>query len=489
MRLDQGGSRIDRSRTVHFRFDDREYEGFAGDTIASALLANNVRIVGRGIYTGRPRGVFTAGSEEPNALVEVRWPNGTSEPSLRATVVEIADGLEAWSLVGRGRLAGEDRGRFDRKYVHVETLVIGGGDAGRAAAARGDGRVLLVDEGPVAEPIVGVDVLTRATALGIYDHGFVLIAERRPGHRTEGRLWHVRTRRIVLATGALERPIPFPQNDRPGVMLASAAAAYVERYGVLPARRFSLATTNDSGTESAAMLLTAGAVMEDVFDLRQGDRVDGRRASLLLVAGGWNPNLALWSQARGGLRFDDRIGAYVPDGTLKSVEVVGSATGEGLPDCPAPTWEGVGDERFTFVDLERDSTVADIRRHWEPASGRSSTSSATRRSGRAATRARPAASWPARSRPHSSARSRARSACPPTGRRTCPCRSRSSPGGIGANSTTRFGRRRSRRGTSSTARCSRTSGSGNGRATSRGTGRRWTTPCCASARRLAVPWR
>ena len=361
MRLEAGGSRIDRSRTVRFRFDDREYEGFAGDTIASALLANNVRIVGRGIYTGRPRGVFTAGSEEPNALVEVRWPNGTSEPSLRATVVEIADGLEAWSLVGRGRLAGEDRGRFDRKYVHVETLVIGGGDAGRAAAARGDGRVLLVDEGPVAEPIDGVDVLTRATALGIYDHGFVVVAERRPGHRTEGRLWHVRARRIVLATGALERPIPFPGNDRPGVMLASAAAAYVERYGVLPARQFSLAMTNDSGTESAAMLLAAGAVMEDVFDLRQGDPVDGSEASLLLVAGGWNPNLALWSQARGALRFEERIGAYVPDGTLRNVEVLGSATGEGLPDCAAPTWDGVGDENVTFVDLERDSTVADIR--------------------------------------------------------------------------------------------------------------------------------
>jgi sarcosine oxidase, subunit alpha len=361
MRLEAGGSRIDRSRTVRFRFDDREYEGFAGDTIASALLANDVRTVGRGIYTGRPRGVFTAGPEEPNAIVQVRWPNGTSEPSLRATVVEIADGLEAWSLAGRGRLEGEDRGRFDRKYIHVETLVVGGGSAGRAAASNADGRVLVVDEGPIVDPIDGVAVLARATALGIYDHGYVLVAERRPGHRTEGRLWHVRARRIVLATGALERPIAFPGNDRPSVMLASAAAAYVERYGVLPARRFSLATTNDSGIESAAVLLAAGAVMEGVFDLRRGDRVDGTNARLLLVSGGWNPNLALWSQARGALRFDERIGAYVPDGTLQDVEVVGTATGEGLPDCPAPAWDGGGDEKTTFVDLERDATVADIR--------------------------------------------------------------------------------------------------------------------------------
>ena len=133
MRLERGGTRIDRSRTVHFTFNDRDYEGFAGDTIASALLASNVRNVGRGIYSGRPRGVFTAGAEEPNAIVQVRWPNGISEPSLRATVVEIEDGMEAWSLAGRGRLDGEDRGRFDKKYVHVDILVIGAGPAGRRA--------------------------------------------------------------------------------------------------------------------------------------------------------------------------------------------------------------------------------------------------------------------------------------------------------------------------------------------------------------------
>ena len=363
MRLAEGGSLIDRSRKVKFRFDYLDYEGFAGDTIASALLANDVRVVGRGIYTGRPRGVFSAGPEEPNALVQVRWPSGVSEPSLRATVVEIANGLEAWSLAGRGRLEGEDRGRFDRKYVHVETLVVGGGMAGRmAAAAKQDGRVLLVDEGPVIEPIEGVQVLARATALGIYDRGYVLAAERRPGHLTEGRLWHIRAGRIVLATGALERPIPFPDNDRPGIMLASAAAAYVERYGVLARVRFALATTSDSGIESASVLQAAGAELLKVVDLRRGDSIDDTEADLLLVSGGWNPNLALWSQAGGRLRFDGRIGGYVPDGELQNVEVVGTATGEGLPDSTAPTWDGTGDEDTTFVDLERDATVADLRR-------------------------------------------------------------------------------------------------------------------------------
>ena len=112
----------------------------------------------------------------------------------------------------------------------------------------------------------------RATALGIYDHGYVLVAERRPGHRTEGRLWHIRADRIVLATGAIERPIPFPDNDRPGIMLASAATAYLERYGVLPGRRFALATTNDSGIESASLLKDAGAELVELFDLRRGRR-------------------------------------------------------------------------------------------------------------------------------------------------------------------------------------------------------------------------
>ena len=196
--------------------------------------------------------------------------------------------------------------------------------------------MLLVDEGRGIEPIEGVQVLPRATALGIYDHGYVLVAERRPEHRTEGRLWHIRAERIVLATGALERPIPFSGNDRPGVMLASAAAAYVERFGVLPARSFALATTNDSGYASASVLQAAGAELVKVVDLRRGERVDGSEAELLLVSGGWNPNLALWCQAGGGLRFDDRIGAYVPDGELRNVEVVGTATGDGLPDSFAP---------------------------------------------------------------------------------------------------------------------------------------------------------
>jgi sarcosine oxidase subunit alpha len=375
VRLPNAGSRIDRSRHVRFTFDGREIDGFAGDTIASALLANDVRIVGRGIYTGRPRGVFTAGSEEPNAVVQVEWPDGASEPMLRATVVEVEEGMRVRSLAGRGRLeTTDDPGRFDKRYRHVEVLVVGAGEAGRraareAAAAEPGDRVLLVDERPLIEPIDGVEALPGSTATGIHDHGFVVVAQGR-------RLHHVRARRIVLATGALERPIVFADNDRPGVMLASAARAYAERYGVLVGRRAVVFTTNDS------VEVPDGIEVVELVDARRGGRVtgteadadgvlagvlvDGRpvKADLLLVSGGWNPNVALWSQARGTLRYDDELNAYVPDRAFGRVEIAGSAAGTGLPRS-APIWlvepDG-GDGASHFVDLERDATLADLRR-------------------------------------------------------------------------------------------------------------------------------
>ena len=349
--------------------------------------------------------------------------------------------------------------------------------------------MLLVDEGPVIEPIEGVQVLARATALGIYDHGYVLVAERRPGHRTEGRLWHIRAGRIVLATGAIERPIPFPDNDRPGIMLASAAAAYVERYGVLPGRRFALATTNDSGIESAVGAPGCGGGARQGLSTCVGATAStARAADLLLVSGGWNPNLALWSQAGGRLRFDDRIGAYVPDGELRNVEVVGTATGDGLPDSAAPTWDGTGDEDTTFVDLERDATVADIRRAL--GAGLTSIEHVKRYTtiGTGSDQGKTGGVLASAVAARSSARSPAPSASRRTARRTCRSRSRNWPAGIAAPSTTRSGPRRSTPGTSSTGPCSRTSASGSGRATSRATASRWTTPCCASERQLAVPW-
>ena len=409
-RLPDGGTGIDRGDPRTFDFEGTVVSGFAGDTVASALLANGIDVVGRSIYHDRPRGIFSAGPEEPNALVQVRWASGISEPMLPATTIPIEDVLEVRSLAGRGRLEpsepGTDTGRFDARYAHCEVLVIGAGASGRRAASNArtadpGARVLLIDSDPAA---AGDEVRPGMTALGIYDHGYVTAVERCPTPATEGRLWHIRAGRIVIATGATERPIVFADDDRPGVMLAGAAATYVERYGVRPGERVVIFTNNATTDAVIATLRGAGTDVVAIVDARRGDlivgttgddagrltgvritRAHGRpdagadgddpetiEADLLLVSGGWNPNLALWAHARGTLRFDERIAAFVPDraGPHGRIEVVGAAAGEveGLGDI-GPTWVvpppgPVTDDAWAshYVDLGRDSTVQDLQR-------------------------------------------------------------------------------------------------------------------------------
>jgi sarcosine oxidase subunit alpha len=361
-RLPEGGSWIDRSRPLTFRFDGMEYEGFEGDTLASALLANGVIGGFRSPILGRPRGVMTAGPEEPNAFVEVSEP--WFDPIVAATMVELVEGLVAEPRAGVGRLPAADvpTGRAEHRHVHVETLVVGGGASGReaavAAASRGD-RVLLVDERHrVDDPPEGVRVLPRTTALGVYDDGYVVAHERSP---ELDRLWHVRAGRVVLATGAIERPIAFAENDRPGVMLASAAATYVQRFGVLPGARISLLTTNDDGHRSLEGLGAAGAEVLQVVDPRSGTPPPFDGDSLLLVSGGWNPNLTLWRAIGGGVRFDERRRCFVPDDDGPPwLEVIGRASGDGLPQGSSIWFVQADDYSEHFVDLQRDQTVADI---------------------------------------------------------------------------------------------------------------------------------
>jgi sarcosine oxidase subunit alpha len=285
---------------MRFRFDGAEYEGREGETLAAALVRNGVLGGFRSIYRDRPRGVFTADEQEPNALVQIG-----AEPMLRATLVEVEDGLDAVPLAGKGRLLAGRSPRYDTHHARCDVLVVGGGRSGVAAAAQAFGRVILLDAAPAPE-LDGVTVLGRTTALGLYEGNYVVAAER--GRR----LWHIRARRIVLATGALERPEIFEDNDRPGVMLAGAAAQY--------------------GAECVRP-----------------------------TSGGWSPRVHLWSQARGRLRWDDRIGAPVPAGELSGIECVGRLAGDGLPAAP-PFSLPDGDEDVMFVDLERDATVADLRR-------------------------------------------------------------------------------------------------------------------------------
>ena len=478
-----GAGRVDPCGPLTFTFDGREYSGLPGDTLASALLANGVHAVARSIHHDRPRGIFAAGVEEPNALVALE---GTSpEPTTTATTVELFDGLYARGLAGRGRLEPADDGAFyDRMHAHCDVLVIGAGPAGLAAAlaaGRSGARVILADEQPeagggllgvrdtldgapaaawVADTIAElssrpeVRVLTRTTVLGVHDQNYLVAVERRtqhlgadaPAHLSRQRVWRIRARRVVLATGALERPIAFADNDRPGIMLAGAARTYVNRYAVAPGERAVVFTTNDSAYAAAVDLADAGVRIAALVDARAeippvwrercaareidvlaGHAVigtggeewldgvgiarldaDGGLAGparaigcdLLAVSGGWNPAVHLFSHAGGRLRFDQRLGGFVPDGPLAGHAVAGAARGlRSLAACladgalagaraateagfpagqpalpaaeePAPTppralWLVPAEDSSWsrhYVDLARDATVADVRR-------------------------------------------------------------------------------------------------------------------------------
>ncbi|MFK4104065.1 sarcosine oxidase subunit delta family protein [Streptomyces sp. NPDC019531] len=304
---------------ITFTFDGIEYQGAEGDTLASALLANGVIQTGTSIKLGRPRGIFSAGVEEPNAVVQVEKP--FPEPMLPATTVELHDGLVASSLPGRGRLATEpDPARYDAVHAHCDLLIIGAGPAGLAAAAAAAGtgaRVILADDRPeLGGGLLGtgelldwaaelgtrldtapeVRVLRRTTVFGYYDDNHLLAVERRTNHLgaeapdnvSRERVHRIRARRVVLATGAHERSLAFADNDRPGVMLAASARMYVNRHGVLPGRHAVVFTTNDSAYPAALDLAAAGVAVAAIVDTRPepGEWADRARAAGIEVLAG-----------------------------------------------------------------------------------------------------------------------------------------------------------------------------------------------------------
>ena len=452
-RLDAGG-RIDRSRPLDFIFDGLGYRGYAGDTLASALLANGVRLFGRSFKYHRKRGVYTAGPEEPNALVQLRR-GARLEPNTRATMVELFDGLDAesqnrWPTLGLDLLAANqafaslmvsgfyyktfkwplafwplyekfirraagmgrpprepDPDHYAFEYAHCDVLVVGAGPAGLTAAlaaGRSGARVILADERaepggtllweqnaidgmPAAEwakralgelaTLPNVRLLPRSTAFGCYDHDSVAIAERvtdhlpeSPAHLPRQRLIHARAKRVVLATGAIERPLVFAGNDRPGAMLASAIRTYIHQYAVLPGRRVAVFTNNDDAYRTAFEAREAGAGMVTVIDARReidpalivraaksgvvhyvdacvaavrgGEvghieiaRPDGTRLAtvecdVLGSSGGYAPTVHLYSQIGGKLRWDEGPCAFVPDPSRPpkaGLALAGSANG------------------------------------------------------------------------------------------------------------------------------------------------------------------
>ncbi|MEV8131771.1 sarcosine oxidase subunit alpha family protein [Pseudarthrobacter oxydans] len=429
-RLASGG-RIDRTISWRFTVDGEEFTGHPGDTLASALIANGRINAGNSLYEDRPRGIMSAGVEESNAMVKIaaRFPGDVAESMLPATTVTLVDGLKAELLSGLGKLdPEEDRAEYDKKYVHTDVLVVGGGPAGLAAAreaVRTGARVMLLDDQPElggsllsgstapelvetiegkpalewvadveAELVSGAEstVLNRTTAFGAYDANYVIAVQNRTDHLSSPaasgvsrqRIWHIRANQVVLAPGAHERPLVFDNNDRPGIILASAVRTYLNRYGVAAGRRVVISTTNDSAYAVAADLRAAGVKVAAVVDARpqltavaaaaveSGTRVligsavantssqsaDGRvdgvtvrsinddgeltsgveqiACDLLAVSGGWSPLVHLHSQRQGKLRWDDELAAFVPSTVVPNQQTIGSGRGSfDLADCLA----------------------------------------------------------------------------------------------------------------------------------------------------------
>ena len=504
-RTDGEGVLIDRDSPVRFDFGGHRYEGFEGDTLASALLAAGDRIVARSLKFHRPRGIWGFGSEEPNALVTVDL-GERAEPNTKATQVPLHDGMKtfgqnAWPSVdwdaaavlgnftrllpagfyyktfmrpvrwrrrlyepvirrmaGLGRAPeGHDPDRYARRHAHVDLLVVGGGPAGLAAAlasARAGRRVLLADEGmrlggdllrrpaeiadgPASEWVEravaelqaapNARLLVRTTVAGQYDHKLLTAVQRvgdQPDPAEPGqpamRLWLVRAREVVIAAGAQERPLVFADNDRPGVMSASAAAGYLHAYGVLAGVRIIVTGGNDTIYAVARQLRAGGAGIAAVVDWRTeggGDaadlpirrgmfvtralgrrkvrgaiisRLDGNRperiaCDLIAVSGGWTPAVHLYSQAGGRLRFDTERGLFLPEPGSGAGRCIGAANGTfDLDGCLREGWAaggGAPEDRphspehdagsvppapaagsgLRFVDLQNDVTVDDVR--------------------------------------------------------------------------------------------------------------------------------
>jgi sarcosine oxidase subunit alpha len=491
-----GKGQIDRSRTVRFRFDGQDYAGHPGDTLASALLSNGVKLMGRSFKYHRPRGVLTAGSEEPNALVEILEGNQQT-PNVRATVQELYDGLAAQSqnrwpslrhdvlsvndlaapflsagfyyktfmwprafwerlyepairrAAGLGKLSGaHDGASYEKAWAFCDVLVIGAGPTGLIAAltaARAGADVILADENAAMggqalsdSALIGglpasdwaaqvlaelrglpnVRLMTRTTVTGAYDDGTFGALERVGLHLAPDPdlprecFWRIVSKRAILAAGALERPIAFRNNDRPGIMLASAVRTYLNRYGVAAGRRVTIFANNDHARATARDLHAAGIRVAALIDVRPDASTDepfpvhagaevidtrGRlglteitirhkggetriETDLLGVSGGWNPTLHLTCHHNGRPVWNQTIAAFVPaPNAVPGLIPAGAANGTfATAECLT---EGIAAAQTALAALElkpaaaqvpeADATPYAIQPHWQvPGTGR-----------------------------------------------------------------------------------------------------------------------
>jgi len=438
LRLPEGGLLIDRSAPVRFSFNGKTLRGFKGDTLASALIAANQRMVGRSFKYHRPRGIVASGGEEPNALINL-GEGARFEPNQRATTTEIFNGLKArsqnhwpslefdigainnrlsrffpagfyyktfmkpqwaWKHVfepiirrsaGLGQVPSErDSDRYEYFYAYTDILIIGAGIAGLEAAleaGRSGAKVLVLEQaahiggramvddveidgrdGPAhiaavkaaLDALPNVTLRTRTQGAGVFDHGYALGYERvndhAPANTPRHRLWRIRAKRIITATGALERTLNFAGNDIPGVMLASAVRDYVQLYGATPGTRTVVVTNNDDAYQTALTLHKAGLDVPLIIDARPqgggawsakavaaGIRVETGHAvagvngkkhvtsveiclqsgtggavetvdcDCVAMSGGFSPVVHLWSHCGGKLNWDEENAMFAPD--------------------------------------------------------------------------------------------------------------------------------------------------------------------------------
>ncbi len=455
------GGTINRLEPLSFTFNGQRYSGFKGDTLASALIANGVIFVGRSFKYHRPRGIVTAGLDEPNGLVQL-GEGEESEPNLLSTRIELFEGLTAFSqnswpslrfdigalnmvfhkiipagfyyktfmwpkkgwrsyeyLIRKAAGIGKspitaDPSTYDHKFAHCDVLVIGGGPSGIAAAlqvSRSKASIILVD----SEPSIGgylkseckmiggqpartwlkssekllmeksnIKLLNRTIAAAFYDNNMVVLNQdlkSSSNSRARQRIWKVRAKQVILATGASERPLVFSNNDRPGVMMMSAVLAYVQQFSVRPGRKAVIFTNNNSIYEGIPTLLSSDieiiAIVDIrktpprslldkikkykipilsghvVFDVRGKFRINAVNISrissdktclvgdiitikcdLLCISGGWTPNVNLYSQSQGKIRYDPELTAFIPKEKRPTVSTIGACNGRyALSDC------------------------------------------------------------------------------------------------------------------------------------------------------------
>ena len=455
---------IDETYKISFKFNNKTYYGYKGDTLASALLANNIHLVGRSFKYHRPRGIMTAGSEEPNAIVQLHKNTSRTEPNVRATEIEIYEGLEAssqncWPSVnfdigginnflspvlpagfyyktfmwpasfwekyeyfirksaGLGKSPTEpDPDIYEHKYIHCDVLVIGAGISGIIAAktsAKNGFKTLLLDEKPYLggstiyqnsehfkinnqissswldkeineiKKIDNLEIKTRTSVAAFHGYNFLLARENLTDHlplhqrdeKVRHRLLKIRAKKVISATGSLERPLIFDNNDRPGILLSSAIEKYSNLFGVACGQKNVLFTNNDSAYETAISLFQKGINVEAIIDNREevdsklvkeieknnikiykgytvvntfgykkinkisimqlskdGQKVVGSKISIdcdcLGMSGGWTPAVHLFTQSGGKLKFRDDDQVFIPD-TYPSDQIsIGSCNGE-----------------------------------------------------------------------------------------------------------------------------------------------------------------